>query len=243
MLLAQLSDIHAAPGNGNLDAFAKAVDWLRQIKPDAVVVSGDLVEGGWTEGYQEIDRILSRLGCPAFLLPGNADKRIDMRAALPNVTYWTVPEIMHFAVPIGDTLVAGLDVTVDRQSHGDCRPHLPWLEQVLREGAPLRPLLFLHQHVFQCGIGSLDSTMCRGAEELAALLDRAAAKPLAVSSGHVHRPISGMLGSTPAYICGSICPQNPLVLAPDREPIVTDPRSFLVFDVQGERAVAHTASV
>jgi 3',5'-cyclic-AMP phosphodiesterase len=243
MLIAQLSDLHALPGNDNLEALARVVDWLRQIRPDAAIVSGDLVDDGWTDGYREIDRILKHLDCLAFLLPGNSDSRAAMRSAFPHATYWTEPEAMHFGAPVGDTLIVGFDATVDGQNHGDCRPHLPWLEQTLSEASPRRPLMFLHQHVFPCGIDSLDDTMCRGSQDLAELFDRTSARPLAISSGHVHCPMSSMLGNIPAYVCGSICPQNPLMLAPDREPAVTDRRSILVFDIEGTRVVAHHISL
>ncbi len=93
------------------------------------------------------------------------------------------------------------------------------------------------------GIASLDDTMCRSVDELAVLFDQVAARPLAISSGHVHRPMSSMLGNIPAYVCGSICPPNPLMLAPDRAPAVTDRRSILVFDIEGTRVVAHHVSL
>jgi 3',5'-cyclic-AMP phosphodiesterase len=239
MLVAQLSDVHARADNNNIDDLGRAIDWLRQIRPDIAVVSGDLVEDGWADGYYEIDRITGRLDCPCFLLPGNSDQRVQVRAAFNHVNYWTRPDAMHFAVPAGDFLILGLDVTIDGDNHGDARPHLPWLEKSLLEAAHRRPLLFTHHHVFPSGIAPLDETMCRGADDLASVLDRLPVKPLAISSGHVHRPMASMLGTTPAYICGSICPQNPLLLATDREPTTTDARSMLVFDVGIAGAVAH----
>ncbi|PSJ60404.1 metallophosphoesterase [Pseudaminobacter soli (ex Li et al. 2025)] len=239
MLVAQLSDVHARTDNNNVDDLGRAIDWLRQIGPDIAVVSGDLVEDGWEDGYREIDRITRRLACPCFLLPGNSDQRALMRAAFNHVNYWTGPDAMHFAVPAGDFLIVGLDVTIDGDHHGDARPHLSWLEKTLLEAAHRRALLFTHQHVFPSGIEPLDESACRGTHDLASMLDRSPVKPLAISSGYVHRPMASMLGTTPAYICGSICHQNPLLLATDREPMTTDAKSILVFDVGIAGVVAH----
>ena len=54
MIVAQLTDIHAAPGNDNLARFARALEWLEFIQPDALVVTGDLVDDDWFAGYAAI---------------------------------------------------------------------------------------------------------------------------------------------------------------------------------------------
>ncbi|MHC2298668.1 hypothetical protein [Rhizobium mongolense] len=65
--------------------------------------------------------------------------------------------------------------------------------------------------------------MCRGADALGDLLSSGIRRAIAICSGHVHRPMSSLIAGIPAYICGSICPANPLLLDPTREPPVTDP--------------------
>lgn len=54
MLIAQITDIHAAPDNDNIVRFDRALQWLDHIAPDALVISGDLIDNHWYAGYQAI---------------------------------------------------------------------------------------------------------------------------------------------------------------------------------------------
>lgn len=233
MLVAQLSDIHARPDNGGLAALTRGVDWLQGLAPDAVVVTGDLVDKGWSDGYAAIIRALDRLGCPWLALPGNADHTDVMRAALPGVP---PSGPMHFDRTIAGVRLVGLDVTVAGAAHGDARPHLDWLDQRLGEG-PDTALLFTHQHLFPSGIAPLDAIMCAGADRLEAALLATAKQPVLIASGHVHRSMARLFAGVPAYVCPSLCPANPLLLDPAREPRVTDPPALLVHDIRDGRAV------
>ncbi len=58
MLIAQISDIHAAPENDNLSRLDQVLTWLSHLRPDGVVLTGELTDNHWLEGYQLIaDRI------------------------------------------------------------------------------------------------------------------------------------------------------------------------------------------
>lgn len=83
MLLAQLSDIHAAPDNDNLSRLASALSWLDTLRPDVIVLTGDLVDDSWLAGYKSIVHLLDSKRWPTFILPGNADSHemIDSAAA------------------------------------------------------------------------------------------------------------------------------------------------------------------
>ncbi|OAV84676.1 hypothetical protein PTTG_31128, partial [Puccinia triticina 1-1 BBBD Race 1] len=80
MLIAQISDIHAAPDNDHLARFDRVLRWLRQLQPDALVLSGDLTDDDWLEGYQQIAARLAEEHYPSLILPGNSDNRRLMRA-------------------------------------------------------------------------------------------------------------------------------------------------------------------
>jgi len=103
MIVAQVSDIHAAPCYDNMPRFDRALSWLAVLEPDALVVSGDLIDNGWIDGYADIAARFAALRCPVLLLPGNSDDRRAMRAA-----FATRPgavansDAMHFALDIGD---------------------------------------------------------------------------------------------------------------------------------------------
>ena len=170
MRIAQLSDIHAAADNDNLARLRAAIAWLLAFPPDIVVVSGDLADDGWAEGYRDIAAQLSRLPCRTLLLAGNADDKTVMCATMPQLAAYSAEEPLHFNETIEGISLIGVDVTVAGQSGGDITPHLPWLEQALREAAH-PAMLFLHQHLFPSGIAPLDTAMCEGGEALTALMD------------------------------------------------------------------------
>jgi Icc protein len=243
MLIAQISDIHASPGNDNLARLHRAISWLATVQPDVVVVSGDLVNGGWREGYVQITAALQSLACRTLFLPGNADDRTIMRAVVPEAAYWADGERMHFAERHGAALIIGLDTCVDGHAHGDVTEHLPWLRQTLASDPSAMPLLFMHHHVFLTGISPLDSVICMGSDALSDLLSSGIRRPIAVCSGHVHRPMASLIAGIPAYISGSICPANPLLLDPLREPPVTDPPAFMIHDLRSGRLVSSHVSV
>jgi 3',5'-cyclic AMP phosphodiesterase CpdA len=243
MLIAQMSDIHASAENDNLARLGRAISWLASIQPDVVVLTGDLVEGNWPEGYKLITAALQRLKCRSLILPGNSDERATMREAMPEVNYWVNKPEMHFAEPHGEALIIGLDVCVDGKTYGDVAGSLQWLQRTLAGDLPGFPLLFTHHHVFRCGIAPIDDVMCRGANALGGILSSSGRPPVAICSGHVHRGMSSLLAKIPAHICGSICPANPLLLDPSRQPPATDPPALLIHDLRNGQLVSSHISV
>ena len=242
MRIAQLSDIHAAADNDNLARLRAAIAWLLTFPPDIVVVSGDLVDNGWAEGYQDIAAQLSRLPCRALLLAGNADNKAVMCATMPQLAAYSAEEPLHFNETVEGVSLIGVDVTVAGKSGGDITPHLPWLEQALHEAAH-PAMLFLHQHLFPSGIAPLDVAMCEGDKALAALIHRLPHPPLAICCGHVHRAMAATFAGVAAYCCGSICPPNPLLLDEKNVPPITDPVSLMLHDIGPQDRVSHFIGV
>lgn len=244
MIVAQVSDIHAANGNDNLRLLDRALSWLGSIKPDALVVSGDLVDDGWAEGYEEIAARFEVLPYPVFVLPGNADNRGVMRDIFTSSNANMMDQYpSHFVAEVGDVRLIGIDTTIAGSAAGDVSEHLPWLGETLKTGAFPASLLFMHHHVFRCGIEPLDAVMCRGTESLQKLLEGDHPQPLAILTGHVHRPMTGMLGAIPAHICGSICEANPLWLRAESIPPICDPSMLMVHRVDEGVLVSSHVSV
>jgi len=111
-----------------------AIGWLKTFRPDALVLTGDLVDDGWRQGYRLVAESLRSLDCPVHLLPGNGDDVQLMRSELAAVGTWinaTGP--MHFRTAVDGLTLLGVDVTVAGQSYGDVLPHLPWLMSALAD--------------------------------------------------------------------------------------------------------------
>lgn len=244
MLIAQISDIHAGPDNDNLLRLEKAIVWLEALRPDCLVVTGDLVDGGWADGYREIGRLLQKMPWPSFILPGNADDIPSVGLLRRQFSTKGYESRLHFSALCGDnTLLIGLDASVVGQDHGEVRNHLPWLWQQLVTHPEKRAILFTHHNVFPSGIKPIDDVMCRDAAALAELLESLPTRVLAVCSGHVHRSMAGLFAGIPAYVCGSICPANPLLLEGGAAPPVTDAPSLMVHELKGARLVSSHVSL
>lgn len=67
MLIAQISDIHAAADNDNLSRLDRALAWLDRIAPDVLVLTGDPIDNGEIEGYSAI---AARLATPLLYYRG-----------------------------------------------------------------------------------------------------------------------------------------------------------------------------
>ncbi|OAV50577.1 hypothetical protein A6U98_23285 [Rhizobium sp. WYCCWR10014] len=229
MIVAQVSDIHAAPGNDNMSRLARAVSWLAEVKPDAIVVSGDLIDEGWIEGYAEIGSRLNELNCPVLVVPGNSDNRHALSSAFTN-RHGQVDncEAVHFRAEFGTIRLVGLDTSLSGSAAGDVAQHLDWLKQALDLPGAQSTLIFTHHHVVPCGIPPMDAVIAQGREELSAMLTQRSLRPLAISSGHVHRPMSAALAAIPTHICGSICAANPLWFGGPSVPAVNDPPMIMV---------------
>lgn len=244
VIVAQVSDIHAAPGNNNITRLDRALSWLGFLEPDALVVSGDLANEGWAEGYQAIAARFDKLSYPVLILPGNSDDRALMFSMFGDRhRAMGTGGALHFTTQIKGIRLIGIDTSMDGTDAGDLTGHLPWLKQALDAPGADASLLFLHHHVVASGIPPLDAVMCQGALELGQLLAEHSRPPLAVSTGHVHRPMAGMLVGIPAHICGSICPANPLWFGAATVPPINDPPMLMVHRLAGGALVSSHISV
>ena len=69
--LVHLSDIHF--GHVDYATIVPLIATVRQIKPDVVVISGDLTQRARTEQFREARTFLSALPTPQIVVPGNHD--------------------------------------------------------------------------------------------------------------------------------------------------------------------------
>src|SRR6266851_489246 len=96
MLIAQISDMHVkAEGEllyGRIDTagfLERAVAHVNALdpRPDIVIATGDLVEGGKPEEYARLKRLLAPLAMPVHLIPGNHDARDALREVFADHAY------------------------------------------------------------------------------------------------------------------------------------------------------------
>ncbi|MCU0885554.1 MAG: phosphodiesterase [Beijerinckiaceae bacterium] len=209
VLVAQITDLHIkAPGErayGRVDtasALERLVLCLNGLRPrpDLVVISGDLVDGGSAAEYAHLKERLAELHLPFALTAGNHDERRAARAAFADQPF--VPgEALNQHRRVGPLDIILLDSSVPGQSHGHLdAATLAWLEGVLDAPDAGPALLFMHHPPFRPGIWHMDRQGLRNADDLAAIVLRHPHVQL-VAAGHVHRAITTRFAGTAASIC------------------------------------------
>lgn len=198
MLIMQLSDTHLR-GDGELSynvvdtvqCLDVAAQYLKtlQIKPDAVVITGDLANSGDELAYNMLYEALSPLNWSVYVLPGNHDRRDRMRNNLGNwcpVEEKTTPEF-SYTVDLGQACLIMLDTMKPSSHSGHFRPNTAkWLEKTLNELDEKPTLLFTHHPPFITGMGAMDEPFENVAEFESIMLKHSHVR---LCCGHMHRPI------------------------------------------------------
>ncbi|KVM59241.1 metallophosphatase [Burkholderia ubonensis] len=207
MLLAQISDLHIKrPGQlayqrvDTAAALARCIARLNALepRPDAVLITGDLVDFGRDDEYAQLRDLLAPLEIPYYLMVGNHDDRAALRRAFADRPEWQDGEFVQYAFDVGAVRVLALDSQVPGTSAGDlCDARLAWLATQL-DAARDRPVIVaLHHPPFASGIGHMDAL--RLAPAAAAKLDallRGYPNVERVLCGHVHRTMFARFGGT-----------------------------------------------
>jgi 3',5'-cyclic AMP phosphodiesterase CpdA len=247
-LLVQLSDFHIGGGWADADpqaGVAAAVETVRAIapRPDAVLVTGDLVDAAADAGYERVQELLAPLGTPAHVLPGNHDDRATLRRCfgLPGAG----AEPVCYAVDLGPLRLVVLDSTIPGEDAGALDGgRLEWLEREL-SAAPEQPtLIALHHPPLVTASPAWDAI------GLAAADRRALGEVVAghgqvrrIVAGHVHRTIAGEVGGRPVLTVPSTYVQGRLDFGARELRFAPEPAGFAVHAVLDGAVTSHVQPV
>jgi Icc protein len=213
MLIAQISDMHLKPPGELLYRRIDTAGFLERAvahivaldpRPDVVLATGDLVDGGTVEEYTLLRRLLAPLSMPVYLIPGNHDARDPMREVFADHAYLPGNGFLQYTVEDRPVRLIALDTLMPGKGYGVmCAERLDWLEARLGESD--RPtVLFMHHPPFECGIDAFDGMrLNEGGKRLAEIVSRHR-RVERVMCGHVHRPIQVRWAGT----MGSIAPST-----------------------------------
>ena len=266
MILAQLSDTHIVaagklfrcPMQGTAPNaerarcefdtapyLALAVATLNALvpRPDIAVVTGDLVDHGEPEEYEQLRHLLARLSMPVFVIPGNHDAREPLREAFRDTRYLPADGYLQYAIEDYPLRLVALDTLVSGKQVGMlCTDRLGWLDATLA-AQPDRPtVILMHHPPFATGITYMDNL---GLDNAAGLAEIVARHPQVerILCGHLHRAIDRRFAGTVAGTAPSTAHQIRLNLIADAQiSFIFEPPGYqLNVWQQDSGLVTHTA--
>jgi 3',5'-cyclic-AMP phosphodiesterase len=254
MLIAQISDIHVCSegqlykgvANSN-QMLIDAIDHLHKldVRPDLVLVTGDLVDEGRIEEYAMAVTLLNRLQIPYFVMPGNHDHRENLVAAFAKHHYLPRRGPLHYCVDDYPVRIVALDCCPPGQHFGAIdQAGLNWLETTLGTHTDRPTLILMHHPPFASGIGYLDEYRYLNPEPLKAIIERYRNID-AILVGHVHRSMVNRWAGTVVLSCPSTTTEIALQLRPDAKPqsFIGPPACMLHYWKNGQGLVSHTSHI
>lgn len=221
-IIAQLSDLHIRPPGkfayGHVDTnamFQSAIDAVLRLdpRPDCVVVSGDLTDGGLDEEYEIVAAGLARLPMPVFVIPGNHDRREQLISSLrPRHRYLPPDGFINFVVDDFPLRLIFLDSVEAGKIHGTfCPARQQWLRDVLAAGRGKPTVIVIHHPPFFVGADGMDDLRLLEADALDAII-KDHPEIESVLCGHYHRSITVRYAGTVGYVAPSTAHQVALDL-------------------------------
>ncbi|MBN8944800.1 MAG: phosphodiesterase [Rhizobiales bacterium] len=256
MLIAHLTDLHVRPVG--LPAYRtaetnllteRAIEAVLALdpRPDVVVISGDLTDNGLVAEYENLRHLLSRLPMPVWLIPGNHDRRENLKTVLADYPGLAQHDkYAQWTADLGPVRMIGLDTVIPGSGAGRlCPRRLEWLAERLAEDKAKPTVVVMHHPPFACGLQLMDNIMLvEGAEEFGAII-RDNSQVIRILCGHHHRPIQTLFAGTLAMIAPSVAHQVVLDMRDGARPAFNfEPAAFhLHYWSEAAGLVSHTAYV
>jgi len=182
MIIVQLSDIHVG-SQFQPPVFEKVIQEVNGLKPDVILISGDLTNEGLIKEYEKCKELVSKLNCKKIIaISGNHDYRNSGYLAFKKYfPFQTINELGE------DVVLVTIGTARPDRNEGEVgyRQNL-WLERTMEKYHNKVKILAMHHHLV--GIpdtGSDRVTVIDAGDVLRTILD---AKVDLVLCGHKHRP-------------------------------------------------------
>jgi Icc protein len=229
-------------------ALSAAVDAVLGLstRPDAVLITGDLVTDPGAREYERVRELLARLTVPVYVLAGNHDDRDALREyfALDGPT-GAVGEPFQYATEIGSLRLIACDTTLPGHEDGALGPErLAWLEARLEAAAGTPTVIALHHPPLRTGNRAFDTIGLAEADRIA-LGDLVArfVDVRRIVGGHFHRTIFDTAGGRGVVACASTHLQAPLEIGEGVIRIFPDTPAFALHAELGDELVSHVQPI
>jgi 3',5'-cyclic AMP phosphodiesterase CpdA len=212
MIIAQISDPHitsvevdARRAAAATTSLQRAVSHLMGLSPlpDIVLVTGDCVNDGRPDEYDQAQELLRPLSMPVAVIPGNHDHRERMLALFGDQGAQPLAGFVQYVVEGWPVRLIALDTHIPGRSEGElCAVRLGWLEERLAEAPDQPTVIAMHHPPLHTGLAVLDSIGLTNSADFAALIARHPQVERIVA-GHLHMAIQRRFAGTLAMTCPS----------------------------------------
>ena len=220
-ILVHLSDSHFLGGGaalyGTVDTdhtVHRALEQLHRsgIRPDAIILTGDVADRGETDAYRRIRGIVetaaARWNARIIWVMGNHDQREPFRTELLGQT--PADHDPRDQYPVDQThdldglRIIALDTSVPGYHHGEVTTdQLEWLRRVLSTPARRGSILALHHPPIPTPLPLMSVLELQDQPKLAAVL--AGSDVRAILGGHLHYSTQGLFAGIPVSVAAATC--------------------------------------
>jgi len=253
ILIAQITDTHvgyeaeAGEKEFNFVRFREVVGRLleQSILPDALILSGDITDGGQPECYARVRDMLSNCPFPVHLIPGNHDDRDELLRVFPGTP--TADGFVQYALDLGGLRVLCID-TLEQGRHGGafCETRAAWLSRELAAYPDTPTIIFMHHPPVVAGIEWMDP---RPEEAWFTRFHEAVSgqrQIVSIQAGHLHRPLHSTVEGIPISVTPAVAPAVTLDLrsldadtADDRPIVSAEPPFYSLHLWRNQTIVSH----
>lgn len=217
MLIAQVSDTHIVAKGKHWQAepltevdkrLSQVVDFLNALNPapEIVLFTGDITDEGDPQSYHYFKEIIGPLKFPYFVIPGNHDRREEMRAAFSDKFYMPKQGFIHYVIEGYPLRLIGLDTLVEGEHYGQiCKERLSWFEHILKTDPKKPTLIFMHHPPTKVGVKLFDEMICFTPPEFNSLILKYD-NILGIIAGHYHHLCVSSFGGKNCFLAPSVAP-------------------------------------
>ncbi|WP_407413233.1 metallophosphoesterase family protein [Methanobrevibacter sp.] len=199
--IVHISDLHISKDAFDEEVFLKAVSEINNLKPDMIILTGDITNSGYYREYQRAIEYLALFEAPLFAIPGNHDSR--------NLGYQSFEELVgerSWKLTKDDEFtVIGLDSSAHDENRGHIGiPQQLWMEHQLDECVVNNrfSIVALHHHVISIPDTGRERNVLSDAGDILKTLTTHEVD--LVLSGHKHVPNIWKINETIVVNAGSL---------------------------------------
>lgn len=198
MLLVHLSDLHCGGDTFSLKILEKAIKEVNHLRPDVIVITGDITNSGLIDEYKLASRYIKKLKCDRILV-GSGNHDFLHTGFLLWEHFFPPPEKVAF----GKVMISHLRTARPDRSTGEVgHRQLLWFDGVLRKHKKKVKVVAMHHHLVPIpDTGTGQNIVLDAGNALRTMID---GKVNLILCGHKHRPWKTTINGLSIVHAGSV---------------------------------------